>query len=158
MLSQDSRFAIVALPLGVLVAYIVIGFVTGVLGSDATGVSKAAVQWYITNLLLVTLLYMLLRHFVAERARLRTALEREHALLVAEQAKSERLLLNILPAPIAARSVSLIAGMKPLLRKKRNTRSLSSGRRSAGIVRHRVEQRERHRPLPERGSQHRTLP
>jgi class 3 adenylate cyclase len=85
------------------VAYVVLGLGAGIVGGDAFAASRAAILWYTENLLLVTLLYILLRHFVAERARMRAALEREHALLVAEQEKSERLLLNILPAAIAAR-------------------------------------------------------
>ncbi len=47
--------------------------------------------------------FVALLYFVAERDRVRAALAHEHRLLVAEQARSERLLLNILPAPIAAR-------------------------------------------------------
>jgi class 3 adenylate cyclase len=40
---------------------------------------------------------------LGEAVRSRRALDREHRLLVAEQERSERLLLNVLPAPIAAR-------------------------------------------------------
>jgi class 3 adenylate cyclase len=40
---------------------------------------------------------------LGEAVRNRRALDREHRLLLAEQARSERLLLNVLPAPIAAR-------------------------------------------------------
>jgi class 3 adenylate cyclase len=40
---------------------------------------------------------------LGEAVRGRRALDRAHAELVAEQARSERLLLNVLPAPIAAR-------------------------------------------------------
>lgn len=83
--------------------YIVLGIAAGAWGGELLAASRAELLWYVENLLLITLLYILLRHFVAERARMRAALEREHALLVAEQAKSERLLLNILPAAIAAR-------------------------------------------------------
>jgi class 3 adenylate cyclase len=45
--------------------------------------------------------FMALWYFTNERDRSRAALAEEHRLLVAEQARSERLLLNILPAPIA---------------------------------------------------------
>jgi class 3 adenylate cyclase len=40
---------------------------------------------------------------LGEALRSRRALDREHRLLLAEQQRSERLLLNVLPAPIAAR-------------------------------------------------------
>lgn len=46
--------------------------------------------------------FLALLYFVAERNRVRAALTRQHALLMVEQARSERLLLNILPATIAA--------------------------------------------------------
>ena len=45
--------------------------------------------------------FLALFYFTTERARTRAALVHEHHLLEAEQARSERLLLNILPAPIA---------------------------------------------------------
>jgi class 3 adenylate cyclase len=47
--------------------------------------------------------YFLLRYFAAERQRTLDALNREHRLLQEEQARSEGLLLNILPRPIADR-------------------------------------------------------
>jgi hypothetical protein len=40
---------------------------------------------------------------LGEAVRSRQALDREHRLLLAEQERSERLLLNVLPAPIAER-------------------------------------------------------
>ena len=55
----------------------------------------------IGGLSLVT--YLLLRHFVQERERALAALDRQHRLLQVERAKSERLLLNVLPQPIAER-------------------------------------------------------
>jgi adenylate cyclase len=45
--------------------------------------------------------FFALLYFTTERDRTRAALVQEHRLLEAEQARSERLLLNILPAPIA---------------------------------------------------------
>jgi adenylate cyclase len=45
--------------------------------------------------------FLALLYFTNERDRTRAALVHEHRLLEAEQARSERLLLNILPAPIA---------------------------------------------------------
>ena len=47
--------------------------------------------------------FFLLQYFVKERDVARAALDREHGRLVEEQARSERLLLNVLPAPIAER-------------------------------------------------------
>jgi len=45
--------------------------------------------------------FLALLYFTTQRDRVRAALVQEHRLLEAEQARSERLLLNILPAPIA---------------------------------------------------------
>jgi adenylate cyclase len=45
--------------------------------------------------------FLALAYFTSERDRSRAALAEEHRLLEAEQDRSERLLLNILPAPIA---------------------------------------------------------
>lgn len=45
--------------------------------------------------------FLALGYFTTERDRARAALTREHRLLETEQARSERLLLNVLPAPIA---------------------------------------------------------
>jgi class 3 adenylate cyclase len=47
--------------------------------------------------------YGLLQYFVRQRDRARAELDREHMLLQLEQAKSERLLLNVLPRAIADR-------------------------------------------------------
>jgi adenylate cyclase len=55
----------------------------------------------ITGLSFVT--FLLLRYFVLARERAMEALDREHQLLQVERGKSERLLLNVLPEPIAAR-------------------------------------------------------
>ncbi len=49
------------------------------------------------------LVYALLRFAFSERDKSRSRLENAHALLADEQQKSERLLLNVLPAPIAER-------------------------------------------------------
>jgi adenylate cyclase len=60
--------------------------------------------------------FLALLYFTAERDRTRAALVREHHLLEAEQARSERLLLNILPAPIADQlrdGVTTIAESQP---------------------------------------------
>jgi len=65
--------------------------------------------WFIvTNFLMnigaVSLVaYIVLRYLAIKREEAVTALRREHLLLQEEQAKSERLLLNVLPKPIADR-------------------------------------------------------
>jgi len=56
------------------------------------------------NVLIVSALaYIAMRFFIDEREKAQAALEVEHRALVREQARSESLLLNILPAPIARR-------------------------------------------------------
>ena len=60
--------------------------------------------------------FLALLYFTTERDRTRTALVREHWLLEAEQERSERLLLNILPAAIADQlraGVTTIAESQP---------------------------------------------
>jgi guanylate cyclase len=47
--------------------------------------------------------YALVQYFVRARDRARAELEREHEALEREQERSERLLLNVLPEPVAAR-------------------------------------------------------
>jgi class 3 adenylate cyclase len=84
--------------IGWFAAYVVL-----TLGAHLAGTEPAAL-WHAENLLLFScVVYVLLRHFVAERGRMQAELARQHELLRQEQAKSERLLLNILPAPIAER-------------------------------------------------------
>ncbi len=50
-----------------------------------------------------TTVFAVLQYFVRARERALTALAHEHRVAELEQAKSERLLLNVLPAPVAAR-------------------------------------------------------
>jgi adenylate cyclase len=50
-----------------------------------------------------TIVYLLISYFVNQRDKLQARLDEQYKLLQAEQAKSERLLLNILPGPIAER-------------------------------------------------------
>ncbi len=60
--------------------------------------------------------FLALLYFTTERDRTRAALVQEHRLLEAEQVRSERLLLNILPAPIADQlrgGVTTIAESQP---------------------------------------------
>lgn len=50
-----------------------------------------------------TIMYLLISYFVRQRDRLQDAVDEQNKLLRVEQEKSEALLLNILPAPIARR-------------------------------------------------------
>ena len=50
-----------------------------------------------------TIVYLLLRYSTQEKAKAQASLEETHRLLLGEQERSERLLLNILPGPIAER-------------------------------------------------------
>jgi len=50
-----------------------------------------------------TIVYLLVVYFVREKDRLKDELHRQHSLLQVEQERSERLLLNVLPANIAER-------------------------------------------------------
>jgi class 3 adenylate cyclase len=50
-----------------------------------------------------TIVYLLISYFIRHRDMLQAHLDEQHKLLQAEQEKSERLLLNILPGPIAER-------------------------------------------------------
>jgi guanylate cyclase len=65
------------------------GVVVAFFGLNIAGVSATA--------------YALLQHFVRARDRARAELEDKHRALELEQARSERLLLNVLPEPVAAR-------------------------------------------------------
>lgn len=50
-----------------------------------------------------SIVYLLLRYAIIEKSKLQASLEETHRLLQEEQGRSERLLLNILPGPIAER-------------------------------------------------------
>ncbi|MDP9269397.1 MAG: adenylate/guanylate cyclase domain-containing protein [Chloroflexota bacterium] len=66
--------------------------------------SGVVVAFFALNILGVsTTAYVLLQYFVRARERALAELDREHRQLEVEQSKSERLLLNVLPAPIASR-------------------------------------------------------
>jgi guanylate cyclase len=66
--------------------------------------SAVIVAFFTLNVVGVsTTAYALLQYFVRGRERALQELAREHVALEREQAKSERLLLNVLPAPVAAR-------------------------------------------------------
>jgi class 3 adenylate cyclase len=50
-----------------------------------------------------TIVYLLISYFIRQRDKLQERIDHQNKLLQAEQEKSERLLLNILPGPIASR-------------------------------------------------------
>jgi class 3 adenylate cyclase len=65
---------------------------------------SVVVAFFALNILgVATTAYALLQYFVRARERALTELAREHQALEREQAKSERLLLNVLPRPVATR-------------------------------------------------------
>jgi adenylate cyclase len=66
--------------------------------------SGLVVAFFALNILgVTTTAYVLLQYFVRAREHAMRELERQHRALELEQAKSERLLLNVLPEPVAAR-------------------------------------------------------
>jgi len=91
------------------VAFVAITVALGVadphLVSRATVIGRPLiVSLFVLNIAGVTFTcFMMLRYFVGQRERALVALDTEHRNLVQEQERSERLLLNVLPAPIAAR-------------------------------------------------------
>jgi adenylate cyclase len=65
---------------------------------------KVIAVFFVLNFAAIsTIVYFLVRYFLREKALSRSALQQEHALLEAEQERSQKLLLNVLPAPIAER-------------------------------------------------------
>jgi len=94
-------------------AYVILTLMTGtfdylladVTPAINTSISRrTSVVFFALNFVtLSTLVYLLLRFALIDRAKARSALEEAHTKLAAEQGRSERLLLNILPAPIAHR-------------------------------------------------------
>ena len=65
---------------------------------------RTSVIFFALNFVTVaTMIYILLRYSIQEKQKMQAKLEEAHVLLKAEQEKSERLLLNILPAPVAER-------------------------------------------------------
>ena len=75
------------------------------LAADAPDIpSGVVVAFFALNILgVATTAYALLQYFVRARERALADLAREHRALELEQAKSERLLLNVLPEPVATR-------------------------------------------------------
>jgi class 3 adenylate cyclase len=72
---------------------------------ESIGISvRATVFFFALNFAAVsTLVFVLLRHATIEKQKARSRLEEAHRLLQLERGRAERLLLNILPGPIAER-------------------------------------------------------
>jgi len=76
---------------------VVLGALESQLHAEGHVPRAVVVAFFVLNVLGVsTTIYLLLRYFIGERERILGALR-------AEQERSERLLLNVLPQPIAAR-------------------------------------------------------
>ncbi len=89
--------------------YLILLLVSGLLDPLLSGAAPVIPLWvtvsfFVLNIGAVTgTMYVLLRYFIDQRDRLMLALDQEHHLLQEEQARSERLLLNILPKSLAER-------------------------------------------------------
>jgi adenylate cyclase len=69
---------------------------------------RTAVVFFALNFVgVASIIYTLLRYSIQEKQKMKARLEEAHGLLKAEQARSERLLLNILPGPVAERLKAL---------------------------------------------------
>jgi adenylate cyclase len=99
---------------GWFIAWVVLSAVSGVvdlylvdysLAAQKAGVPvRTTLVFFTLNFISVaTIIYMLLRLSIAEKRKVQKSLEEAHLQIVAEQERSEKLLLNILPAPIANR-------------------------------------------------------
>ncbi|MBA2690587.1 MAG: adenylate/guanylate cyclase domain-containing protein [Burkholderiales bacterium] len=91
------------------IAYMVLTVMSGVfdffVAENTTNIPirTAAVFLVINFAAISAMLFFLVRHFVRENAKNQAILQAQHRLLQNEQDRSERLLLNILPGPIALR-------------------------------------------------------
>ena len=92
------------------VAYIILTAVSGFfdyfLGVGYTGgleMKTIGVFFALNFVAMSSILYFLVRYFVLETEKIKDKLDQQHALLIEEQKKSERLLLNVLPVNIAQR-------------------------------------------------------
>jgi adenylate cyclase len=74
-------------------------------GAGPSGVpAKTIVVFFALNFIAISsIVYFLLRYAAVEREKSQARLEEAHRLLQSEQERSERLLLNILPGPVAER-------------------------------------------------------
>jgi len=65
---------------------------------------RTSVVFFALNFVAVaTIIYLLLRHSIQEKRKIQAKFDEAHQLLAIEQERAERLLLNILPEPIATR-------------------------------------------------------
>ncbi|TAN83794.1 MAG: adenylate/guanylate cyclase domain-containing protein [Gallionella sp.] len=92
------------------IAYIVMTAVSGFFdyyigsGSDSGVPMKTIGFFFALNFAAMSsIIYFLLRYFVVEMDKIRIQLDLQHQLLAEEQARSERVLLNVLPGSIAQR-------------------------------------------------------
>lgn len=92
------------------VAYVVLATVSGVfdyyLASELpknVSMQTIAVFFALNFVAMSTIIYLLVTYFMRQREKLQAELHEKHLLLQEDQAQIERLLLNILPAPIAKR-------------------------------------------------------
>jgi guanylate cyclase len=88
-----------------VVLLVISGVVESRLAENAAAIPAPIVAtFFVLNVLGVsTTCYLLLQYFLRERERILAALDEEHRRLEAEQTRSEQLLLNVLPGPIADR-------------------------------------------------------
>jgi len=91
-------------------AYIVMTAISGFFGyylgngvQQGVTMQSVAVFFSLNFAAVSTIVYFLISYFVNQRDKLQGRLDEQFKLLQAEQEKSERLLLNILPGPIAQR-------------------------------------------------------
>ena len=70
---------------------------------DGVTMQSVAVFFSLNFAAVSTIIFLLLSYFVRQRDRLQDKVDEQNRLLTIEQEKSERLLLNILPGPIAER-------------------------------------------------------
>ncbi|MDD4911188.1 MAG: adenylate/guanylate cyclase domain-containing protein [Sideroxydans sp.] len=92
------------------VAYIVLTLVSGIfdymLGNSGTlGIPMNTIGLFfaLNFAAMSSILYFLVRHFVVETEKIKSQLDKQHALLAQEQQRSERVLFNVLPSNIAER-------------------------------------------------------
>jgi adenylate cyclase len=95
-----------------IVAYVILTIATGYVDHELAGASGTALRVPVTTSVVFfalnfatvcAMVYWLLSFAFTERERSRARLQEAHGRLQEEQERSERLLLNILPAPIAER-------------------------------------------------------
>ena len=69
----------------------------------AVPISTVVVFFALNFIAVAAIIYLLLRYSIQEKQKMQDRLAEAHRLLTMEQARSERLLLNILPSPVAER-------------------------------------------------------